>query len=252
MATTTIYYAKNVLQAIRGLDVQIDQQATLNTILNSDNKSVVPGAAERPILKYLAIGSKGHKLDCANNDILEEARSPSRATLYSHIPWKVLATGSPKPAGYSLKVNKGGKDYYFLKDLPSTGTVIFNEKLVTDLLNPTVFDLTANNIDSTTPPTTAAVTAGANKVITAEHTMTVTITTQEFTDMRAAAASYYGASFKFNTLSELATCTGVENGSGDVVAAQLATILYETISVKNAGEYTTTIDIGTQDPLYTT
>ena len=264
MSTTTVFYADLIIQAMRGLPVNINEDATLNEIIPGVvHKLDAAPAGERPILEYYMVGSAGHQIDCATQSISDAARSPLSAVLYGSIPLKVVDVDVSPGANYRLKVRKAvegvDKDFYFMRRVPAgTATdIVYNIRDTGDLLNPTPFDTTVpGNIDfmqSTTPPDAAALTLAANKIVTVDHDMPITLSESEFEDIRQAYAQYHfgtGAP-ELTIISEIAACTGIE-GPNDVISAQLGSVMNELIRVSSGGQYKTHLNIGTKDAMYVT
>ena len=262
MSITTIYYAKNILEGIRGLPVDIDTDATLNVILGAEYASDPIPAGERPKCSYLALGSKGAVVDCANDEITRAARSPTKAVLYNHIPFTSVAAGAAAPADYRLRVRKSvngtDRDFFFLKYIPpgASDNVVYNLRDISDPSVTTEFDLTdpvvIADIQSTDKPDQAVVNSAADTMISVDHKVPVVIAQADFEEIRRAAIEFYSdvPDFKINIINEIALCTGIE-GPNDVIAAQLAMVNYSLIDISHPSSLTTTFTLGTKDPLYT-
>ena len=260
------------LQAINwpGIGYEMFANSTLNEKFNIQS-GVAPDAGERPVMRYMAIGNRGHQyaVEKDGSEVpIPVPHTARHAACYNHIPFVIREVNDDLPAEkrqrYGLRrietINNRQYVVYYLRRLDFSTAKGSISKLQTkdNATSDAVFDSKSADL-SPTPPNIA--TDGTNVGSDTSYISAVVtkLTLDEFDIEEIIKANYIRTgSNRSPVISEIALCSGIDHqaelqsGSGtynEVIACQVNMFVYTFQAVSYASKgIDMTIDIGGSEP----
>lgn len=124
LSTATLSAMRLSAALITGADVKYPQNSTLNEFYKLMTNRI-PDPKARPVLKYMALGYKGHKSinDGEIDDVVPVGKRQTTSGMFSEVPWVLrpldndLSDEQRKNYRFRTQVNINGRNYwaYYLK-----------------------------------------------------------------------------------------------------------------------------------------
>lgn len=269
-----------VVRTIAGSMLQTAQHPNLPftplpyTTLNEKfqiNQGVTPSAGVLPSVGYFCIGNKGHQLQSGTGGVALAANVPhvsTDAALYQHLPFILRATSNDidvtTRTKYALRkqITVNGQNYYayYLKRLDkSAASVSATINTITNELvtNSVAWNPTSANLSPTPPVIVNGQNALTSQYGIVSAPIPMNFTATECTELLNAATILFGDP-AYAIISEIGLCSGVDYSVtlpggvafNEAIAVQITAFVQAMQFVQaNAGGITSTLNVGTQDPL---
>lgn len=220
--TNTLWGIELANDRRHGLPYRVAQYTTLNEKLGFRDTDVL-GPEDRPVLRYLAVGNKGHRTTTSGNGIdlpIPVPHLPDHAALYNQIPFAARPVNNDltagERAGYAGRTRNtvDGQDYYFywLKRMSNEGleSISLSNTYVDGVRVTAPYTPTADSLNPTPPllpPDGAVSTSG--EFLSNSVTIDAGLDEADVRELYNVAKILYGDE-SYALVSEMAFCHGVD------------------------------------------